>query len=392
MKKIIMFKGDIETQGYFSEQMTKAFGAMGHEVLLYDLEKPWEYTGKLLRFVERGNTVVISFNFHGMCGEAQFIDEEGVWFWDAFDIMCYNIVVDHPMYYYKLLAMHPRNYVQISIDMEHKRFMNRFFPEITTELFLPLAGTALSENGDYLRLEDRAYDVIMTGNYSAPERFDKYINRNGEEYAVFYRGMIEELLSNPEKNVTEVCIEHIKREIPKVTEAELKETMPSISFIDLYVRHVLRRDVVKTLVDAGIKVHVFGGRWNELECRHPENLINENGKNSEECLRAIANAKISINVMPWFKEGAHDRIYNSMCNGAVCLTDSNSYLDGILKDNQNCRIYSATDLCKLPDIVDDLLHNIPKAQKIADQGFQMAMADQTWKSRCKVLHNIIETA
>lgn len=387
-----MFKGDIETQGFFSEQMTKAFLEMGHEVLLYDLEKPWEYSGKLLRFVERGNTVVVCFNFHGISGEAQFIDDEAVWFWEAFDIPVYNIVVDHPMYYYELLSMRPRNYHHISIDREHQRFMQRFFPEIRSDYFLPLAGTTLFENGDYLPIEQRPYDVILTGNYAAPERFDKYINRHGEEYARFYRGMIDELLACPEKCVTEVCIEHIMREIPKVTEAELKETMPNITFIDLYVRHVLRRDVVKNLVDAGIKVHVFGGKWEEMECEHPENLINEQAKDSLECLQAIANAKISLNVLPWFKEGAHDRIYNSMCNGAVCLTDTNQYLQNTLMDGENSIIYSATELCKLPQQVKGLLENQERLQQIADQGYKMAMAGETWAHRCKQIQEWIEDA
>ena len=185
-------------------------------------------------------------------------------------------------------------------------------------------------------------------------------------------------------------MEHIKREIVQVTEAELKETMPSITFIDLYVRHVRRRDVVRALVDAGIKVHVFGGKWNEMECAHPENLINEDARDSQGCLEAISEAKISLNVMPWFKEGAHDRIYNSMLNGAVSLTDSNSYLDGILKDGENCRVYPATELSRLPGIVEEILKNPDQAQKIADAGFRMANAGQTWADRCSVLHDYME--
>ncbi|MBE5870449.1 MAG: glycosyltransferase family 1 protein [Lachnospiraceae bacterium] len=392
MKKIIMFKGDIETQGYFSEQMAKCFRKMGHEVLVYDLERPWEYTGKLLRFVQRNHTVVISFNFHGMCGEAQFMDEEGNWFWDAFRIPCYNIVVDHPMFYYNLLSLRPKDYHQISIDREHQRFMNRFFPEVDADLFLPLAGTPLKEDGSYKRWQERRFDVVMTGNYGAPERFDKFINRNGEEYAAFYRGMIEELLASPDKCVTQVCMEHIRRQIPQVTEAELKETMPNITFIDLYVRHARRRDVVRTLVDAGIRVHVFGGRWDEMECDHPENLINEGARDSQGCLEAISDAKISLNVMPWFKEGAHDRIYNSMLNGAVSLTDSNGYLDSILLDGLNCRIYQGTRLEKLPQIVRELLNDPGKSQQIADAGFCMAASGHRWADRCQVLHDLIESA
>lgn len=392
LKRIILLKGDIETQGYFSEELAKTFLALGHEVLMYDLKKPWESTSKLLRFLKRGETVLISFNFHGMCGEAEFMDEEGNLIWDAFEIPCYNIVVDHPMYYYTLLSMRPKNYIHISIDKEHEAFMKRFFPEIKRGPFLPLAGTSLTPAGDYLPLEKRSYDLVFTGNYAAPERFDKYITRLGKEYEIFYRGMIEELLLCPKKSVVEVVCEHLKREIPEVSEAQLKETMQNITFIDLYVRHVLRRDVVKTLVDAGKKVHVFGGQWDEMDCKHPENLINEKPQDSEGCLRALGMGKISVNVLPWFKAGAHDRIYNSMCNGAISLTDSNGYLDTILKDGENACIYQADKLEKLPGKVDALLSNLKQAQQIADGGFTLAMANQTWENRAKILHQLIEEA
>jgi len=392
MKKIIMFQGDIETQGYFSLQMEKAFRKLGHEVFVYDLSKPWSNSGKLLRFVERHNTVVISFNFHGMSGEVQFRDDAGVWFWDAFEIPCYNIVVDHPMYYYKFLRNRPKQYIHISIDKKQEEFMSTFFPEVKSLGFLPLAGTSLTPSGNYLPIADRAYDIVFTGNYSAPERFEKYMKRLGPEYEAFYRGMVDDLLANDEKEIMEVAISHIKREIPDVTHEELKETMQNLTFIDLYVRHTLRRDVVKSLVDAGIKVHVFGDKWHEMECKHPENLINGDSLFSEECLEMIGQAKISLNVLPWFKEGAHDRIYNSMCNGAVCLTDSNQYLDGILKDDVNCRIFKMGQLEKLPEIVSDLLDSPDKMQAIADNGFCMAMANETWEKRCEYLHKIIEEA
>lgn len=392
MKKIILFEGDIETQGYFSSQLAKAFLELGHEVFIYDLEKPWEYSAKLLRFVERGNTVVVSFNFHGMCGEPQFIDDEGILFWDAFEIPCYNIVVDHPMYYYKLLEVRPKRYVQFSIDAEHSRFLKTYFPEVEQGGLLPLAGTSLSPKGDYLPLAERPFDIVMTGNYSSPSRFDKYLNRHGEEYAVFYQGMIDELLADHDKNVIDVCTKHIKREIPEVSHEELKETMPNISFIDLIVRHVLRRDVVKTIVDAGLKVHVCGGRWDELECEHKENLILEGEMDSLECLQAIAKSKISINVMPWFKEGAHDRIYNTMCNGAICLTDTNQYLKTSLVDGQNCLIYDPRKLDEIPYYIEKVLKDLEKGQQIADAGFQLAMQSETWAHRAKVLHSFMERA
>ena len=72
MKKIVMFIGGIETQGYFSLQMKKAFEKMGHEVCVFDYEKSWQTLGELIRFCGNGNTVMITFNFHGICGEEIF--------------------------------------------------------------------------------------------------------------------------------------------------------------------------------------------------------------------------------------------------------------------------------------------------------------------------------
>ena len=69
MKKIVMFIGGIETQAYFSLQMKKAFEELGHEVCVFDYEKAWNTLGDLMRFCGNGNTVMVTFNFHGICGD-----------------------------------------------------------------------------------------------------------------------------------------------------------------------------------------------------------------------------------------------------------------------------------------------------------------------------------
>ena len=379
MKKLILFEGDIETQGYFSRQMQKELLRLGYEVYLYDLKKPWKSTGEMLRFLEKGNTMLLSFNFHGMCQEPQFLDENGTYIWDALDVKCCNILADHPYYYYKLLAQRPRNYCQLSIDKNHEAFMRRFFPEVELGPFLPLGGTQI-DHPALKKMPERSMDVVFTGNYASPSRFEKYITRLGDEYTAFYYEMIDALLADPSQTVEAVVEHFLRREIPQVTEAELKETMQNITFLDLYVRYKTRGEVVKTLVDAGIKVHVFGDKWNELPCERPENLSNGDSLFSEECLEKIRDSRISLNVLPWFKLGAHDRIYNTMLNGAVCLTDTNPYLDGILRDGENCRLFSLTRKEELPDIVRSLLADPAKMEQITEAGLQTGLQN-TWAQR-----------
>ena len=43
--------------------------------------------------------------------------------------------------------------------------------------------------------------------------------------------------------------------------------------------------------------------------------------------------------MPWFKNGIHDRIFNSCLNGAVSLSDSSIYIDELFTDRQNIILY-----------------------------------------------------
>ncbi len=388
MKKIMLFEGDIETQGYFSIQLAEAFQKMGHETFIFDLSRPWNSSQRFFRFYEKGNTVLVNFNFHGMSGEEIFLDENDRMMWDALKIPVYNIVVDHPMYYHHFLEKVPKDYHHISIDRNHEKYMERFFPDIKRGPFLPLAGTKLYPDKSYTPTEYRRYDVTMVGNYTPPSQFEKYITRIDDEYTEFYYGMIDDLLAHPMKTVEEVAEEHIRREIPEVTHEELKMLMSKLTFIDLYVRFTTRGEAVRALADAGIKVNVFGGGWDQLECKKPENLIVGSSLDSVGCLKKLCQSKISLNVMPWFRDGAHDRIFNSMLNGALCLTDSSVYLDEILKDRENCRMYSTADIEALPDMVYGLLANPSGLQQIIDKGYNLAESAHTWEHRAALLNEM----
>ncbi len=389
MKKLLFFTGDIETQGYFSLQIAEAMKKLGHETFIYDLSHPWESTEKFFRFFEEDNTALINFNFHGMSGEEYFLDENGTMMWEALRIPSYNIVVDHPMYYHHFLEKVPKNYCHISIDRNHESYMRRFFPEIQNGPFLPLAGTKLYPNRTNVPIACRRYDVTMVGNYCKPSTFDKYITRIDDEYTAFYRGMIEDLFSNPYRTVEEVAEAHLRAELEEVPEEELKKVMAALTFIDLYVRYTFRGRAVQELADAGIPVYVFGDGWELLECKHPENLMIMNSLNSEGCLKKLCQTKLSLNVMPWFKDGAHDRIFNTMLNGAVCLTDSSVYLDEILHDGTDCRIYSLSRMEELPEKAKELLEDPDRMQTIADNGYELAKAGHTWTHRAEVLHHLI---
>jgi hypothetical protein len=387
VKKIILFKGQIETLGYFSEQLSKVFVQMGYEVYMFDFANSYQGINDLIWFCEKENTVMITFNFIGINEEDIFVLSNGELFWNQREILCVNIIVDHPFYYHEFFKKPPLRYVLFCIDKNHVRYMERFFPTIQYVSFLPLAGTQISDV--FIPYEDREYDILFTGNYTPPYTFDKYINRIDEDYACFYNKIIDDLVHDPGKTIEEAIEKQTRLDINGLTEEDLKNAFASMIFIDLYVRFHFRALAVKTLVDNGFRVDVYGSGWDLLDCRNKKNLIDHGPIESHECICNMMNSRISLNVMPWFKAGAHDRIFNSMLSKSVSLSDSSTFVTDQFDNNKDIVIYSLAAMDKLPQIAGDILGDPVKAQSIAENGYQKTKAMHSWQNRAVTLSEYI---
>lgn len=385
-KKIVLMTGGTETLDFFSRQLEIGFSELGYQTFLFDLMQEEESAEKLAHFIGFRDTILVTFNFDGLHCETSLYDGFGRLFWDVHNIPCVNIVVDHPFYYPELYANLPKNYHEISIDRSHMTYVRKYYSEITSNHFLPLGGTALYPDKNYPSIDTREIDVLFTGNFAPKEQFEEYIYRLGDEYAQFYLAIINELLENPELQDDLVMEEHLKTEFPNATKEELRTTMSNMIFIDTYIRNHFREKVIRTLVDAKIHVHCIGHNWHLLPCQHPEYLSYEKNQYSLDCLERMANAKISLNVMPWFKDGAHDRVFNAMANGSVSVTDHSKYLDETLTEGANAVFYELEHLEALPDKINSLLNHPDKMKTLSDNGYSLVQKSHTWIHRAKELH------
>ena len=247
IKRIVMMEGGVETLSYFSHQMAGEFQKLGYAVFFYDLKQEESSAGKLRKFIRPRETVLVTFNFQGLEKEAGVYREGIGYLWDTYHIPCYNIAADHPYFYDDRLKDLPEKYRHISIDRRQKAYFEEFYPEYVSRGFLPLAGTGLrqaEEEGEAEPLEARAqgaavetgeagaqgaaeqaapcYDVILTGNYTKLSFFEPYINWINEEYAAFYRGIIDDLLEHPACTVEEVALAHCEREMGKEPNDQLR--------------------------------------------------------------------------------------------------------------------------------------------------------------------------
>lgn len=411
-KYVIMFKGGVETQEFFSIEIAEAFKKKGYRIYWYDLIVSEQSAHLLIRFYEAHKNdrfAAVTFNFSGIAGEDGLYGDnfENGSFWNDAKIPVYNIVVDHPLYYHKYMNLRPLKYTQLSIDRNHIKYLNRFFPDADTagtDGFLPLGGTELNSGGRimpdkrYLAMQDRPIDVIFTGNYTPIKYFDKYIADMDREYQDFYYELVNDAIENTDDLIENLAERKIRSELTceealkgnLVSDDELRSIMPNLMFVDLSVRFYYRAKVMQSLVDGGVKVHTYGAGWEYLECKHPENIISAGSVNSLECLEMISQSKISLNVMPWFKDGAHDRVFNTMLNGAVCLSDTSRYLSDEFTDDKDILFYRLKELDGLADRVNDLLKDTFKLTYIADNAYNRCVHRHTWNERAEKLIEIID--
>lgn len=418
MKQLLLFQPGVETLKFFSERLAEEYVKMGYEVRIVRIHEPFLCTRELTDYLQKrpGETVLITFNYHALQREAIFHTKEKVLLWDLYDVFCINIIVDHPFYYYEELQYLPDRYLQICIDEDHTDYMRRFYPEVALGTTLPIPGCLArsrfpleehpSETVDFQNVRDfmpsqndffelkpqteRSTPVVFTGCFTNPDFFLPYMSRNGEDYRAFYQGILDDLLACPDRCIHTVFLQHLNRELPDLSTEDLKNVMNKMIFLDLWIRFTYRGRAIGTIVDSGIPVHCIGAGWETLQCKKADLLTQTGYSDTSVCLRALADAQISLNVMPWFKRGAHDRIYSSMHNGAVCVTDPSEYLKANFPDGRELVYYSLSELDRLPEIVQRLLASPDVRESIASRAMQRATAQLGWEPFAKALLPYIE--
>ena len=403
IRKIIFIKNAVETLGYFSEQIARELERNGYETCFIDYERMYESMDVMLHFLDREETALVTFNFIGLRGEAVFQTESGRSIWQEENLPVLNILVDHPLYYHSCLKEAGERMRVFCVDREHVGYVRRFYPGVKVE-FLPLAGNELlfshgdGEHGTHradvpepVLYGQRTFDLVFAANYVSMEMLEEKVKALDDDYRIFYRRITEDLIADPAQSVDAVMERHIRNELGAVPEEQLCAAMSGMIWIDLFVRSYFREKVVQTLADAGIIVRVFGADWEKIHCKKPQNVRTSGGKvNSAACVQAMRDARIALNVMPWFKDGAHDRVFTAMLQHTLSLTDDSRYLKENFTDKKDLVYYSLEKREELPELVNELLQKPDACMDIAERGYGKAVREHTWRQRANeiILHII----
>ncbi len=377
-KKILIFISRIlcyDSNRFFIVKMMSELQLLGYTIELCEIDLEDEtIEAKLETYIGKKYLAVIDFN--STLPRLQM--DTGERYIDRIDAPFYNYIVDHPLYHHPVIKINLHHSNAICIDRNHCDYIRQYYPNMKNILFIPLGGMKAMNEIPY---EARSIDVLFSGTYTPSKEFWLEMNDSKlkEEFNLWFNVLKEETSLTQEEALRTI----LARQGEQITEQEFTDRLNSYYIADKYLRAYYREKLIQTLLENEIDVTVYGYGWEAFESSHKEHLIIHNQVSFPVSLEVIAESKIVLNIMPWFKDGIHDRVLSAMANRAICVTDTSKYMEENFIDNENVILYSLKHLEELPDRIKELLHNTQKAKSISECGYKEVISHHMWKNRMK---------
>lgn len=375
---IIFLKGMLQTLDLFIDCMTEN----REDACVIDVSDHTAYIDKLKELDSQidEETEVITFNNVGLA-----VGAHGVNYWEIKKVKLHNVYVDPPIWYMTTLEQNFKCMQIITVDANHKKFMDRYFPHYNTQ-FLPLAGVRLPE-AEEIPYEERKIDVLYVGArrrvISIPPKFDFLRGHDAELYGMVKQILLQYPFMTPEK-AYDICMDQLGIELKR--EDELLCLRAIQELIVNEVRGYYQGRVIESLAATGIHVDIYCKTgWEKIQEKYPDQIRLHDSVTPWECMELMRESKITLNIQPWFKYGSHDRIYNAMLNGSVCVSDTSDYLVKYFQNGRDIVFYELEDMDGLVRNVRILLDN-PGFAKMIMENQKKAAQRSTWKER---LDNIL---
>ena len=386
--RIVLFIGMFDTLDLFVQGLIRGCEEKGFQQYLVDIRDESTYTSdEFMKFISCGNCIALTFNHVGynICDS-----DTGENLWEKYSIPFYSWLVDHPrafqsVYEEPISVMH-----MIVVDRDHLRFAKEWYPKVSDVMFIPHGGTELADS-EVVSISEREIDVLYTGDCQPEILMPEISFLNDAES--FYIGVIQTLLSQPWMTVEEA----VNLVIHDVSDQLNLEQLRYLHFIcgpqaDCLVRREMKLQYMFALDRAGIHVDIVGREEEWRSSKYPlsSNIRFHGRKTPTECLEYMKRAKITLNIMPWFKDGSHERIFNSQLNHSVCITERNTFVDRYFDLDTNLLAFDAGDADGLVACVKRALEDVKYADSVAEAAYVRACRTDRWEGRIGDLLNRIE--
>ncbi len=363
---------------YFGDSLGDALSKQGHEVEYFKVDE--DRLEDLENFVGQKYDALIDFN----SDLSKLFMDDDTYFLDHIEAPFFDVILDHPLYHHDSLKQKIKNFNVVCLDSRHKDYILKYYPHIKSVSVTPMTGELAfgHDSIDWDSFENRPYDIIFSGTYTDPVRIETAINKMPETIVENVYQLIDMMKADSKLSIEDAVDILSQNEFYDYINSDKPLHTQSFYLADTYIRCINRKKLVQALDKSCHNFHIFGALWEELDLKNatlhreiPFNLT----------FTVFAKSKISVNIMPNFKAGSHDRVFSGQLNGAVSLTDSTTLLRSEYKDLENILFYDLDNIDTVTEKVDTALSDEKSLKKIAQAGYEIASKNHTWTNIAKVI-------
>lgn len=363
---------------YFGDSLGDALVKAGHEVEYFKVDE--DRLEDLENYIGQKYDALIDFN----SDLSKLFMDDDTYFLDHIEAPFFDVILDHPLYHHDSLKQKIKNFNVVCLDAKHKDYILKYYPHIKSVTVTPMTGElAFGKDAiDWDNWESRPYDIIFSGTYTDPVRIETAIKKMPELIVENVFKLIDMMKADSTLTIEDAVDILASNEICDYINMDKPLHTQSFYLADTYIRCVNRKKLVQALDESSYNLHLFGGLWEELNLKHaalhreiPFNLT----------FTVFAKSKISVNIMPNFKAGSHDRVFSGQLNGAVSLTDPTTLLLNEYSNNQSILFYDLDNIDAVTSQVDTALSNPESLKKIAQAGYSIASKKHTWANVANVI-------
>jgi hypothetical protein len=371
------------------DQLAKAFNDMGHEAVIVDFmdDKPIDKLEKELR---TGCNFIFALN--AIASELK-VGSKSIY--DVLNVPYITLLVDHPCYHIERLSNNIEKYVVACLDKSHLKFMSQNFDEnrFRVTCFMPPAGNCAegTDDGDIQEYEkNRDISLLFTGSFRGlPVK--GWIADNTAVRSIA-EDVCDYALSLEYTDIGEAYdYVMVHRGLSFSPEQDRKIRRYIVQKVDGYIAALHRYKFLNTLANAGMPVNIYGNGWDEIVKQWKSFTFNETGSVAN-TIKLLRRTRFSLNTNNNFASGGHERVFNSMLNGACVVSDTSRFYEEEFNNNKDIIMFKWSELEKLPARINSLINDTEKQWSIAQAGKAIAQERHKWENRVETITQLYELA
>ncbi len=381
--RIALFYTDTESFNFFTDQLEHEFKKRGHETFIWDLmAPPDEDPHSKENFMTFASTRVdAAVCFDGMCIRHEALIE----FWDAWGTIVIDILMDPPLRFHPTLEKHPKNYILFCCDIDHVDYVRKYFKDDVPHVaFMPHVGAIPKPDSSRIPYAERKYDILFSATYYSPESKlteMELIFAENKLMQQFYHLMYQNMIENCSLTTEQALFFTLEQTGLSVPDDTLRIIFRFSEYVDWAIRMYQRSQVVSSLAESGLELYLLGRGWeNHSSAKYPNVHRIADRVPYAQSLSVMAEAKINLNVFPWFKAGTHDRIFNTLLQRSLPLTDSSRWVNNYFTNGKDIVLFDLKHLEQLPEIANRMLKDSEHAEHIIQNGYEKVRQNLTWSN------------